>query len=130
MNIFYPLIHSHTCAYKGVKNVRSSKNLACFVFLKYPFWDSPFCLITDVFLKMLWLLELLIVRSRSFHCITADKKKFFLKRLCLVLKKQTFCVEASYRNQFEKVLGKFIFLKFVKNRQFSVPTMVLKGLQT
>ena len=24
-----------------------SENLACFVFLKHPFWDSPFCLITD-----------------------------------------------------------------------------------
>ena len=26
-----------------------SENLACFVFLKHPFWDSPFCLITDEF---------------------------------------------------------------------------------
>ena len=30
---------------KGIRNVRFSENLACFVFLKYPFWDSPFCLI-------------------------------------------------------------------------------------
>ena len=30
-------------------NVCFSKNLACFVFLKHPFWDSPFCLITDDF---------------------------------------------------------------------------------
>ena len=29
------------------RNVHFSENLACFVFLKYPFWDSPFCLITD-----------------------------------------------------------------------------------
>ena len=28
-------------------HVRFSENLACFVFLKHPFWDSPFCLITD-----------------------------------------------------------------------------------
>ena len=35
------------CAYQGVRNVRFSENLACFVFLKHPFWDSPFCLITD-----------------------------------------------------------------------------------
>ena len=35
--------------YQGVRNVRFSENLACFVFLKHPFWDSPFCLITDEF---------------------------------------------------------------------------------
>ena len=29
------------------RNVRFSENLGCFVFLKQPFWDSPFCLITD-----------------------------------------------------------------------------------
>ena len=34
-NIFYPLIR--TCAYQGVKNVRFSENLTCFVFLKHPF---------------------------------------------------------------------------------------------
>ena len=28
-----------------------SENLTCFVFLKHPFWDSPFCLITDDLLK-------------------------------------------------------------------------------
>ena len=31
----------------GVKKVRFSGNLACFVFLKHPFWDSPFWLITN-----------------------------------------------------------------------------------
>ena len=35
------------CAYQEVINTRFTKNLACFVFLKHPFWDSPFCLITD-----------------------------------------------------------------------------------
>ena len=38
-NIFYPL-DKHTY-----------KNLICFVFLKNPFWDSPFCLITDKLLN-------------------------------------------------------------------------------
>ena len=33
--------------YQGVRNVRFSENLMCFVFLKHPFRDSPFCLITD-----------------------------------------------------------------------------------
>ena len=28
---------THTCAYQGVRNVRFSENLACFVFLKHPF---------------------------------------------------------------------------------------------
>ena len=35
------------CAYQGIRNVRFSENLACFFFMKHPFWDSPFCLITD-----------------------------------------------------------------------------------
>ena len=47
MNIFYPLIRTRTWAYQRVKNVRFLENLACFVFLKHPFWNSPFCLITD-----------------------------------------------------------------------------------
>ena len=44
-NISYPL--TRTCAYQGVRNVCFSENLACFVFLKHPFWNLPFCLITD-----------------------------------------------------------------------------------
>ena len=34
-------------AYLGVRNTRFSENLTCFIFLKHPFWDSPFCFITD-----------------------------------------------------------------------------------
>ena len=37
---------THTCAYQGVRNLRFLENLACFVFLKHPFWDLSFCLIT------------------------------------------------------------------------------------
>ena len=33
---------SGSCAYLGVRNVRLLENLACFVFLKHPFLDSPF----------------------------------------------------------------------------------------
>ena len=60
MNISYPLIRTFCIspysvrmrenterAYQGVRNVRFSENLACFVFLKHPFWDSPFCLVTN-----------------------------------------------------------------------------------
>ena len=36
-NISYPLIRTRTCVYQGVRNVRFSENLACFVFLKHPF---------------------------------------------------------------------------------------------
>ena len=36
-----------TCAYQGVRNVYFSEILACFAFLKQPFWDLPFCHITD-----------------------------------------------------------------------------------
>ena len=46
-NISYPLIHTCTSTYKGVRNVHFSENLACFVLLKYLFWDSPFYLVND-----------------------------------------------------------------------------------
>ena len=47
-NFFYPLIGTRTCAYQGLKNVCFSVKFTCFVFLKHPFLDSPFCLITDL----------------------------------------------------------------------------------
>ena len=53
-NISYPLIHTRTRAYQGVRNVRFSENLACFVFLKHPLLDSPFCLITVYCEKFKW----------------------------------------------------------------------------
>ena len=37
--------------YQTVRNVSFSENLACFVFLWQPFWDSVFCLITDDIVK-------------------------------------------------------------------------------
>ena len=48
-NISHPLTRTHTCAYQGVGNVCFSENLAWFIFLKHPFWDLPFCLITGEF---------------------------------------------------------------------------------
>ena len=39
-------------AYQEVRNVDFSENLACFVFWKPPFWDSPFCIITDEFTEL------------------------------------------------------------------------------
>ena len=39
--------HVHMCACQGVRNFLFWGTLACFVFLKHKFWDSPFCHITD-----------------------------------------------------------------------------------
>ena len=45
---FFPQIR--TFVYHGIRYIRFLENLSGFVFLKHPFWDSPFRLITDVFL--------------------------------------------------------------------------------
>ena len=47
--------HVRTCAYQLVRNVHFSENLACFVFLKHPFRDWIFCLITDEMPRLLTL---------------------------------------------------------------------------
>ena len=47
-DISNPLIRTRMSAYKGVRYVRFFWTFGGFVFLKHPFWDSPFCLITDV----------------------------------------------------------------------------------
>ena len=47
-NIPYPLIRTLRCSDQGVRNVRFSENLVCFVFFLPPFWELLFCLITDV----------------------------------------------------------------------------------
>ena len=41
----YPLTR-RTCAYQWLRNIRFSEHLACFVFLKQPFWDLPICIVT------------------------------------------------------------------------------------
>ena len=50
-SISYPLIRirrcAYQCAYQGIRKIRLSEKLTCFVFLKHPFLDSSFCLITD-----------------------------------------------------------------------------------
>ena len=40
-------------SYPPDAHVRFSENLACFVFSKHPFWDSPFCLISDDLWQMI-----------------------------------------------------------------------------
>ena len=49
---FFTLIVSlmtYVCVSGGKKWFFFRKNLACFVFLKHPFWDSLFCFITDCY---------------------------------------------------------------------------------
>ena len=46
-NISYPLIRTRTCTYQVVRNIRFAKKFRVLFFLKHPFWDSSFCLITD-----------------------------------------------------------------------------------
>ena len=95
-NISYSLIRTRTCAYQGVRNVRFSENLACFVFLKHLFWDSPFCLITDdlwVSLLLLWMpthIQKLNLVSASFlrYCWFIILKDFWHAQPCQTDHKQ------------------------------------------
>ena len=50
-NIFYPLIRTRACAYQGVKDVRFSENLACFVFLSTCSEIRPFALLPTTCLR-------------------------------------------------------------------------------
>ena len=45
-HLLLPDTHKYVCV-SGGKKCSFSENLACLVFLKNPFWDSTFCLITD-----------------------------------------------------------------------------------
>ena len=47
INISYPLIRTCTCTYQGVRNDHFAENLTHILFLKHPFWNSLFCLVTD-----------------------------------------------------------------------------------
>ena len=60
---------SFTCAYQGVRKVRFSEDLVCFVFLKHPFWDSHFCLISDE------------LHNNIFHQVVNLKTKAFINQL-------------------------------------------------
>ena len=64
---------------------RFSKNLACFVFLKHPFSDSPFCLIVDEHLMVHGIHE---IRHYS-------KTKFKMK--CIVCSKLTVEIAQHYQ---------------------------------
>ena len=84
----------HTQTYQGVKNVCFSENLACFVFLKYSFWDSPFCLITDE------VLETIVRLNLKTKCIETLLCYIFLFIFTLAL-----CVLFSYRKMWLSYLS-------------------------
>ena len=83
-NEHFLLPHSHTyVAYQGVRNFGFSENLACFVFLEDPFWDSPFYFITDDFnqchseLILMWPLHPLLMSSyytRQWACLATPNQ--------------------------------------------------------
>ena len=75
--------NEHTWAYQGVRNFRFSENLAYFVLLKHPFWDSPFCLTTDA----IWVTFIFLVgveNVSSFNCITVLPLLILLIKLVLL----------------------------------------------
>ena len=69
------------CAYQGERNVRSSENLACFIFLKHPFCDSPFCLITDELLLFMILLFALNPQDSLAGATSTGCKSFWVSYL-------------------------------------------------
>ena len=83
INISYPLIRTFTCAYQGVRNVRFSENLSCFVFLKHQFWDWPFCFIIDEISSrlVLWKPRLTVFQGIKNDHYCYDSLPFVLKRI-------------------------------------------------
>ena len=69
-----------TCAYQGVKNVRFSENLTYFVFLKHPFWDSPFYIIADEVWCGQYFPFLKQSNSRHSCILTTENGTFFRKK--------------------------------------------------
>ena len=48
--------NARTCVYQGVRMFVFLENSAYFVFLKYAFWDLPFCLATNVVKLFRWII--------------------------------------------------------------------------
>ena len=78
-NISYPLIRIRTCSYQGVRNVRFSENLACFVFFETPvlrfalslyYWLYVMLMITNSIeprMGKLILDQLIVTNCSEFH---------------------------------------------------------------
>ena len=125
-NISYPLIRTPTCVYQGIKNVCFSESLACFVFLKHPFLDSPFCLITDENNKLIKIVIFNIcVRKIIFKHQIFDihfKMRLTFSTGCAGLTKNLYCKEKPIK-QFQNTFWNYI----AHNRGFA--TEFLEQLQ-
>ena len=62
-----PDTHTYMCV-SGDKKCSFFGKLACFVFLKHPFWDSPFCLISDEIWIVVYIKELFMEGDK--HCFS------------------------------------------------------------
>ena len=78
-------------------------------------WSYKF---QDTILKSTKLFEFQRLGSKLFHSIIAERKKEFLKMLCLILKWNVINVSCSicmtFSYQFKKILRTFCFCKFCK----------------
>ena len=90
-----------SCAYQGVRNVRFSENVARFVFLKHPFWDSLFCLVTD---------ELKWKSKKFFHLVFSPKFILFLDYKLMSCQNDSFqCISAWYLSKSKRKLPVLFF---------------------
>ena len=89
-----PDTHTH------VRNSRFSENLACFVFLKHPFWYSFFCLLPTLFLFILkftrWKIFALSNKIIGVSINTFVKITFVQMRIILLFQFNSFQVLHSY----------------------------------
>ena len=116
----------------GVRNVRFSENLAHFVFLKHPFWDSYFCPITDVILPEsafeavngpFWLLLYAFwSHQANFHFVYLFISSFFKWYNCTDLRRFGFwiCKGQSrglwrFSKDFSSLKAKHISWEIIKN---------------
>ena len=91
VNIKSQYTHTYVCV-SGVRNVRFSENLACFVFLKHPFWNSLFYRITDEKSETLFFfvcsgggLPKQYWNSDADHLLLPDIKTFYETKIALEL---------------------------------------------
>ena len=104
------------CGYQGVRNVRFSENMTCFVFLKHPFWDSPFCLITNKIIKRkIWISthqEIMFL----LHWRQCYLTKFFLIQPRFPKTRTQFLFYNIARN--EEGFGVLLFIIFWKQKNY------------
>ena len=73
---------------QGVRNVHFLENLACFVFLKHLFWDTPFYLITDEFYSITDFLPFfyqVFIRFLSGFSFLSEKRRISLEAITIFL---------------------------------------------